>query len=147
MAADATSDAPSPERLVVEVQDSRDIGPVDVAADHVLLHPVANLGREEGRPQPLQRCRRHRIAGETERQPRLIAVVEPSGQRDRHAFVQLAAEFLCSPQISDMAYVEQIEVSVGQRDAFAGATPILDATAELITAENLAVPEFAVSVQ
>lgn len=46
-----------------------------------------------------------------------------------------------------MAYVEQIEVSVGQRDAFAGATPILDATAELITAENLAVPEFAVSVQ
>ena len=29
MAADATSDAPSPERLVVEVQDSRDIGPVE----------------------------------------------------------------------------------------------------------------------
>ena len=52
------------------------------------------FGRDECRPQPLERAHRHRIAGDAEREPRLAAVVELAGHRDGDAVAVGAAEFL-----------------------------------------------------
>ena len=60
----------------------RDLDPLDGAADDVLHHPVAHLGSDEDRPQPLERGDRHLVAGDADRQPRLAAEIDIARQRD-----------------------------------------------------------------
>ena len=74
----------------------RDVEAFDVAADDVLDHPIANLGRDKSRPQPLERGGRHRVAGNPNCKARLAAVIEFAGHRDGDAVASTAAAILGS---------------------------------------------------
>ena len=72
----------------------RNVHAFDGAADDMLHDPVANLRGNKRRPQPLERGSRHPVAGKTNGDPRVRAVVELAGQRDGDALVAPAAELL-----------------------------------------------------
>ena len=64
-----------------------------------------------------------------------------------HGHDQLASERLGPAQVAYVANVEQVEVAVRQRDAFAGAPPFCDTLPELIAADDLVVSDFAMGGQ
>ena len=72
----------------------RDLDPLHRAADDVLHDPIAHLGRDEHRPQPLERGDRHLVAGDAEREARLAAEIETARQRDTDVVEVAAAELL-----------------------------------------------------
>ena len=50
---------------------------------------------------------------------------------------QLSAECFRPAQIAHVADVQKIEIPVGERDAFAGAAPLLDLRAQFVAVQNL----------
>ena len=49
---------------------------------------------------------------------------------------QLATQIFCRLKITNMADVQQIEISIGERDAFSITPPVFNATAELFSVQN-----------